>query len=107
MKRGRTEAETLHLNGWGVGDIIEEYNPKKPLLGTNKILITRIGEERVLCRWVGKNGKEWTRESLITFLLHKGWRKIGEDTNLKRQSGFWGKVASNMMNKIRKLEEAT
>jgi hypothetical protein len=47
MKRGKTERETLELNGWKVGDILEGDEG----YGPSRILITAIGDEKFLCRW--------------------------------------------------------
>jgi hypothetical protein len=55
MKRGKTERETLDLNGWGVGDILEGDEGYGPSL----IKITSVGEERFLCRWNYQKGNGW------------------------------------------------
>ena len=41
MLRGKTEKETLDLNGWRVGDVLEGDEGHGP----SRILITTIGEE--------------------------------------------------------------
>lgn len=72
MKRGDTEAETLELNGWKEGDILygdEGY-------GVSLIKITRIGEEKFLCRWHRLEGDGWEEESGHTTLNHREWIKL-------------------------------
>ena len=106
MKRGNTETETLHLNGWGVGDILEGSETWGD--GTtvyHRIKITAIGEQQFLCLWDYNEGKGFERESGNTTLAHREWYKVGEDTDMKRRAGFWGRVASNLVNKVKRLEE--
>ena len=74
MKRGKTERETLELNGWRVGDVLEGDEG----FGADRIRITAVGEERFLCRWkYGKNA-HWEKESGCTTLRCREWRKIEE-----------------------------
>lgn len=73
MKRGRTEAETLALNGWKVGDILEGDEGNGP----DRILITAIGEDRFTCKWDYKCTGEYQRESGNTTLSCREWRKVG------------------------------
>lgn len=73
MKRGKTERETLELNGFGVGDILEGDEG----YGPDRIIITAIGEERFLCKWDYKcNGKYTHGESGSTTLNHREWVKV-------------------------------
>lgn len=74
MKRGINEVETLKLNGWKVGDIILDFNPKKLTLKQFHFKITCIGEERILGRFKNRSGYE--NESSITLLNHREWQKI-------------------------------
>ena len=72
MITGKTEKETLELNGWGIGDILqgdEGYGP-------DRILITAIGEERFLCKWDYKCKGIYAKESGITTLSYRTWEKI-------------------------------
>lgn len=72
MKRGKTEAETLRLNGWGVGDVLEGDEGHGP----DRIKITAIGDEFFLCHWdYGATG-EYQRESRNTTLTCREWRKV-------------------------------
>lgn len=73
MKRGKTEAETLALNGWKVGDILEGDEGNGP----DRIIITAIGEDRFTCRWDYKCTGEYQRESGNTTLSCREWRKVG------------------------------
>lgn len=71
MIQGKTERETLDLNGWTVGDILEGDEG----FGPDQIRITAIGEERFLCRWKYQNQDYWSRESGNTTLSCREWRK--------------------------------
>lgn len=73
MIRGKTEKETLELNGWGVGDILEGDEG----YGPQRILITAIGEERFLCKWDRRANGEYDEESGSTTLRFREWRKVG------------------------------
>jgi len=67
MLRGKTEAETVRLNGWKVGDILagdEGY-------GEDRIRITAVGISSLLCCWNEE------REANTT-LSCREWRKVGE-----------------------------
>ena len=44
MIHGKTEKETIELNGWGVGDILEGDEG----YGPDRIKITAIGEDKFL-----------------------------------------------------------
>lgn len=72
MIRGRNEAETLRLNNWGVGDILEGDEGNGP----DRIRITCIGEENFGCRWDYKCTGTWNRESFNTTLSCREWRKV-------------------------------
>lgn len=102
MKRGNTEVDTLHLNGWGMGDILENTSLKDLSTYKFKILITCVGQEKFLCRW--DYGRSWENESSITSLNHGTWKKVGEDKSLKRSAGFWGRFASKLLIRIHDLE---
>lgn len=73
MLRGKTQRETLELNGWGVGDILEGDEGHGP----SRILITAIGEETFLCRWDYRCDGNYHRESGNTTLACREWRKVG------------------------------
>jgi len=106
MKRGRTQAETLHLNDWSIGDILEGTESNG--LGwsnTSRIMITKIGEEQFLCRWDYMKGNGWEPESGGTTLTCREWKKVGQDNERASSAGFWGRVASNQMNEIDKLKK--
>lgn len=49
MLRGKTEAETVRLNGWKVGDILEglDWSGKD----VDRIRITAVGESGLLACW--------------------------------------------------------
>lgn len=72
MIRGKTEAETLKLNGWGVGDILEGDEGHGP----DRVKITTIGEEGFLCRWDYKCKDIWSEEKGNTTLTCREWKKI-------------------------------
>ncbi len=76
MKRGNTEAETLDLNGWGVGDILEGDEG----YGADRILITAVGEESFLCKWDYKATGEYAEESGSTTLSCREWKKVDSAT---------------------------
>jgi hypothetical protein len=82
MKHGKTERETLDLNGWTIGDILEGDEGYGPQL----IKITAVGEERFLCRWNYQKGKGWERESGQTTLSCREWRKVSS-VNSKTHEG--------------------
>jgi hypothetical protein len=72
MLRGKTERETLELNGWGIGDILEGDEG----YGPDRIKITGIGEERFLCRWDNKCKGVYAEESGFTTLNCRDWKKV-------------------------------
>ena len=43
MKRGQYESETLKLNGWGIGDILEGYSLQNPSMTVLRCIVTGIG----------------------------------------------------------------
>lgn len=72
MIKGETEAETLRLNNWGVGDILEGDEG----YGPDRILITAIGQERFLCRWDYSCTGDFSEESGSTTLMCRDWKKV-------------------------------
>ena len=72
IKLGSTEKETLLLNGWGVGDILEGDEG----YGPDRIIITAIGEERFLCKWDYKCKGDYGEECGSTTLVCREWRKV-------------------------------
>lgn len=75
---GKTERETIELNGWGVGDILEGDEG----YGPQRILITAIGEEGFLCRWDRDCSGQYGEESGSATLRVREWKKIGADKRL-------------------------
>jgi hypothetical protein len=73
MKYGRTEADTLRLNGWGVGDILEGQEGQS----THRIWITSVGQETFLCRWDYSCSGDYGEEEGNTTLDLREWRKVG------------------------------
>lgn len=64
MTRGRTDAETVALNGWGVGTIVrghEQWVDGRGVWTTWRI--TAVGEESVLARTIRKDYTGDDRES--------------------------------------------
>lgn len=72
MIYGQTEVETLQLNGWGVGDILEGDEG----YGPQRILITAIGEDKFICKWDYKCNGEYAEESGNTTLTHREWKLV-------------------------------
>lgn len=72
MKRGKTEAETLKLNGWGVGDILEGSESGRH----DRILITGVGDTRFMCRWDNGSKGKFGEERGNTVLSAREWRKV-------------------------------
>lgn len=92
---GKTEAETLKLNGWGVGDILEGDEG----YGSQRILITGIGESNFLCKWDYKCNGDYEEESGCTTLTHREWKKVATvdlHNCLKLSEAL--RVASNYLN---------
>ena len=73
MLRGKTEVETLRLNGWGVGDILEGDQG----YGPDQIEITAVGVEAFLCKWDYKCEGRYSREGGNTTLTRREWKKVG------------------------------
>jgi len=73
MQRGKTEAETIQLNGWVVGDILEGDEG----YGPERIWITCVGEDHFFCRWDRKCDGQFGRESRNTTLSCREWKKVG------------------------------
>jgi len=106
MKRGNTEVETLHLNGWGIGDILEgTFTCFEGDIITNRIKIITLGEEMFICRWDRLDGKGYREENGSTALTHMEWKKIGEDKVLKRRATFWSRLFIVANKKIKTLKE--
>ncbi len=72
MKQGETEVETLRINGWGVGDVLEGDDG----FGVDRIKITAIGEQKFLCKWDYKATGVYSDESGATTLRCRGWKKV-------------------------------
>jgi len=72
IKIGKTEVETLRLNNWGLGDILEGDEGHGP----DRILITSIGQEKFLCKWDYKCQGSYAPESGITTLTCRDWKKV-------------------------------
>lgn len=72
MILGKTEKETLELNGWGIGDILEGDEG----YGSDRIKITAIGEQKFLCRWDYKCMGIFKDESGSTTLAMREWKKV-------------------------------
>ena len=72
MKRGNTELETLVLNNWGVGDVLEGDEGHGP----DRIWITAVGQELFLCRWDYGCTGEWSAEKGSTTLICREWKRV-------------------------------
>jgi hypothetical protein len=70
MLRGKTEAETLHLNNWKEGDILVGIENGR----VDFLKITKIGEERFLSRWLYQGRNKWEEEIGNTTLSCREWR---------------------------------
>jgi len=75
MKRGRTEVETLKLNEWVPGDILEGDEGHGP----DQIKIIAMGNEKFICQWRDRETGLFDRESNNTTLTCREWRKVGHD----------------------------
>lgn len=75
MIRGHTERETIELNNWAVGDILEGEQGGVAA----RILITAIGESTFLCKWDYQCNGCYEEEDGSTTLFHRNWRKVGTD----------------------------
>lgn len=76
MIRGYSEAETVRLNGWGVGDILEGAEGNR----VSRILITAVTDTSFLCKWDYKCNGEYDEESGDTILNYREWKKVGSVT---------------------------
>ena len=72
MKRGKTERETIDLNGWKVGDVLEGDEG----YGPQRVKITALGEEIFLCRWDHRCNGEFGEEKGNTSLSCRDWKKV-------------------------------
>lgn len=75
MKKGRTDIETLRLNGWGVGTVLKSQIGSK----IDLINITAIGKIRILCLWDHGCTGFWEEETTLTTLSDRDWEFV-EDT---------------------------
>lgn len=74
MKYGKNEAETLRLNNFGVGDVLEGNEG----YGLDRIIITAIGQEHFLCKWDHLVTGTFGREVGHTTLIHRDWKKVSK-----------------------------
>lgn len=72
IKIGKTEVETLRLNNWGLGDILEGDEG----YGPDRILITAIGQEKFMSRWDYKCKGKYSSEAGNTTLTCRNWKKV-------------------------------
>lgn len=99
MERGRTEVETLKLNGWGLGDILEGDEG----YGPDQIKIIAMGNENFICQWRNRETGAFERESSNTTLSCREWRKVGRDP-----SDFvvdWHSVATSAIGDIAEVTD--
>ncbi|GBO89244.1 DUF7241 domain-containing protein [Marinobacter salsuginis] len=75
MNRGKTEADTLKINGWGPGDILEGDEG----YGPDQIKIIAVGNERFIGQWRNRETGDFDRESPNITLTCREWRKVGHD----------------------------
>lgn len=79
MKIGKNDAETLRLNGWGVGDVIERETGFGDVV---QVRITAVGEENILIRHKGGISQEFGAETTGRFLVWavegRPWWKVQE-----------------------------
>ena len=85
MLRGKTEAETVQLNGWRVGDILEEGEGH----GIDRIRITAIGEENIFCVWYDRKTGQPGGE-MHTTLSCREWRKINNSHSCLLNRDLYG-----------------
>lgn len=98
MERGKTEVETLKLNGWGLGDILEGDEGHGP----DQIKIIAMGNERFICEWRNRETGAFDRESPNTTLSCREWRKVGSDAGI---SIDWHSVAVSAIEDMAELTE--
>ncbi len=101
MVVGKTERETLQLNGWGIGDVLEGDEG----YGPDRIIITAIGEEAFICRWdYGAKGK-YGKENGNTTLICRDWKKIEEQLQAEAKGGLIGtKPQTHIVLKLEDVE---
>lgn len=98
MERGKTEVETLKLNGWGLGDILEGDEGHGP----DQIKIIAMGNERFICQWRNRETGAFDRESPNTTLSCREWRKVGSDAEMAID---WHSVAGSAIEDMAELTE--
>ena len=98
MERGKTEVETLKLNGWGLGDILEGDEG----YGPDQIKIIAMGNERFICQWRNRETGAFDRESPNTTLSCREWRKVGSDAEMAID---WHSVAGSAIEDMAELTE--
>lgn len=108
MKRGKTEIETLKLNGWGVGTILEGVD----ILGrTDRIKITALGLTNFLCVWhcdlVNNSNDFESRDSVNTSLNHRDWVEVKPEVKpVKKKKIPLGKhMRQNQINYCNRIEK--
>ena len=84
MNRGKTEVETLKLNGWSLGDILEGDEG----YGPDQIKIIAMGHENFICQWRDLETGLFSRESCNTTLRCREWRKVGHDPDYGHTPGI-------------------
>ncbi|MGO2235556.1 MAG: DUF7241 domain-containing protein [Marinomonas sp.] len=92
MLRGKTEKETLDLNGWGVGDVLEGDEGHGP----SRILITTIGEELFLGKWDYKCDGEYGEESGRITLAFRNWKKVEQCDEAHKDKTLERKILERM-----------
>ncbi|WP_138437990.1 DUF7241 domain-containing protein [Marinobacter shengliensis] len=98
MERGNTEVETLKLNGWGLGDILEGDEG----YGPDQIKIIAMGNERFICQWRNRETGVFDRESPNTTLSCREWRKVGSDAEMAID---WHSVAGSAIEDMAELTD--
>lgn len=73
MLRGKTEKETLELNNWRIGDVLEGDEGHGP----QRIHITAIGEKGFLSKWDYNCDGSYEEETGNTTLSFRTWKKVG------------------------------
>lgn len=67
-----TDADRCRANGWQVGDTLEGDEG----YGPTRILITAIGEQRILARELSHAGETCEGRELMWTLRYRDWRKV-------------------------------
>lgn len=99
MNRGKTEAETLRLNGWGPGDILEGDEG----YGPEQIKIIVVGGEKFICRWKHLGADAFGPETGTTTLTCREWRKVAHDPahdDAPESDVDWQSVANSAIDDI-------